>query len=295
MMSNERKLLIFMLLKCGVGATSACLVSGLGVWLALNEMLDGYAVAEEPVPAPRLGEQPVAPPRLAGHRLGEQVPLPQQADVYIVQRGDTLAGIARRHGMSLVSLLERNRQFRNPDLIYPGEKVYLTPATATALGTRTGTHKPVPRLKASKPSRQREIRIPIGTEEVSEVRLLQGNPQPLQKQPNAPASPPSIPPANTPAPPKSPEVSEVRLLQGNPQPPQKQPNAPASPPSIPPANTPEPLKSPENFRNYLFNGVKVNEFGGGLPLSIFQPGEFGGVRRSNQLVEGSGEGSAKKN
>jgi LysM repeat protein len=49
-----------------------------------------------------------------------------QADVYIVQRGDNLYRIARRHGMTLASLLRKNKQFRsNPNLIYPGDKVYL--------------------------------------------------------------------------------------------------------------------------------------------------------------------------
>lgn len=56
-----------------------------------------------------------------------------QADVYIVQRGDNLYRIARRHGMTLASLLRKNKQFRsNPNLIYPGDKVYL--------GTRLSSH-----------------------------------------------------------------------------------------------------------------------------------------------------------
>jgi LysM repeat protein len=56
-----------------------------------------------------------------------------QADVYIVQRGDNLYRIARRHGITLASLLRKNKQFRsNPNLIYPGDKVYL--------GTRLSSH-----------------------------------------------------------------------------------------------------------------------------------------------------------
>jgi len=45
---------------------------------------------------------------------------------YRVKRGDTLYGIARRHGISLSQLLQWNPHFRsNPNLIYPGEMVYL--------------------------------------------------------------------------------------------------------------------------------------------------------------------------
>lgn len=79
-------------------------------------------------------EQPRKDRRAAENfQLGKQ-PIPQtnvqkpqtQADVYIVQRGDNLYRIARRHGMTLASLLRKNKQFRrNPNLIYPGDKVYL--------------------------------------------------------------------------------------------------------------------------------------------------------------------------
>lgn len=42
-----------------------------------------------------------------------------------VRRGDTLSGIARRHHMSLRKLEKANPQIKNPNLIYPGEKVKL--------------------------------------------------------------------------------------------------------------------------------------------------------------------------
>lgn len=43
---------------------------------------------------------------------------------YTVVSGDTLGGIAARHGLSLAQLLDKNPQFRaNPDLIHPGDKV----------------------------------------------------------------------------------------------------------------------------------------------------------------------------
>lgn len=45
---------------------------------------------------------------------------------YIVKSGDTLSGIAARHGISLTQLLAKNPQFRaNPNLIHPGDRVVL--------------------------------------------------------------------------------------------------------------------------------------------------------------------------
>lgn len=42
---------------------------------------------------------------------------------YTVVRGDTLWGIARRYGVDLTSLIALNPQIKNPNLIYPGQKV----------------------------------------------------------------------------------------------------------------------------------------------------------------------------
>lgn len=47
----------------------------------------------------------------------------QQREVYVVKRGDTLWHIARRYGMTLADLVARNPQIKNPNLIYPGERV----------------------------------------------------------------------------------------------------------------------------------------------------------------------------
>jgi len=42
---------------------------------------------------------------------------------YTVQSGDTLSGIAQRHGVSLAQLLQANPQITNPSLIHPGQQI----------------------------------------------------------------------------------------------------------------------------------------------------------------------------
>jgi len=44
-------------------------------------------------------------------------------DVYIVVKGDTLWGIAKRYGVTLAALIRANPQIRNPNLIHPGDEV----------------------------------------------------------------------------------------------------------------------------------------------------------------------------
>ena len=43
--------------------------------------------------------------------------------VYIVRKGDTLWGIAKRYGVALTTLIASNPQIKNPNLIYPGDRV----------------------------------------------------------------------------------------------------------------------------------------------------------------------------
>ena len=42
---------------------------------------------------------------------------------YVVRKGDTLWGIAKKYGVNLAALIANNPQIKNPNLIYPGDKV----------------------------------------------------------------------------------------------------------------------------------------------------------------------------
>src|SRR5581483_3287784 len=47
-------------------------------------------------------------------------PSPSHGKTYVVQKGDTLSGIAQKEGVSLQALIAANPQISNPNLIYPG-------------------------------------------------------------------------------------------------------------------------------------------------------------------------------
>ena len=44
---------------------------------------------------------------------------------YTVKKGDTLWGIAKAYGVSLTALIAANPQIKNPNLIYPGDRVQM--------------------------------------------------------------------------------------------------------------------------------------------------------------------------
>lgn len=49
----------------------------------------------------------------------------KETAVYLVRKGDTLWGIAKRYGVTLTALIAANPQIKNPNLIYPGDRVTL--------------------------------------------------------------------------------------------------------------------------------------------------------------------------
>ncbi len=73
-----------------------------------------------------------ANPQIANPNLiypGQQILIPGDSapSSHMVRHGDTLGGIASRHGVSLSALLAANRQIDNPDLIFPGQQITLPP------------------------------------------------------------------------------------------------------------------------------------------------------------------------
>jgi len=47
----------------------------------------------------------------------------QQSDTYTVKSGDTLWKISKKYQIGLSEIINANKQFTNPDLIYPGDQV----------------------------------------------------------------------------------------------------------------------------------------------------------------------------
>ena len=47
------------------------------------------------------------------------------AETYTVRKGDTLWGIAKRYDVTLAALIAAKPQIKNPNLIYPGDKVLI--------------------------------------------------------------------------------------------------------------------------------------------------------------------------
>ncbi len=46
-------------------------------------------------------------------------------ETYTVQKGDTLWIISKKYQVGISEIVESNKQFANPNLIYPGDKVYI--------------------------------------------------------------------------------------------------------------------------------------------------------------------------
>ncbi len=107
------------------------------VWPAASAYFVSLQLAEEPLPdyvrytfefwedqvagaglTEVTGEQTAASGSSASGSGGERV-------VYTVKKGDTLWGIAGRYGVALTDLIAANPQIKNPNLIYPGDRVKL--------------------------------------------------------------------------------------------------------------------------------------------------------------------------
>lgn len=66
------------------------------------------------------------PPRPRPPKPGP--PRPPKKQTYIVQKGDTLFFIAKRFGVTLEALIRANPQIKDPNLIFPGDVIYIPQA-----------------------------------------------------------------------------------------------------------------------------------------------------------------------
>ncbi|MET8684857.1 LysM peptidoglycan-binding domain-containing protein [Streptomyces sp. NPDC004732] len=134
----------------------------------------------------------------AKHAVQRSAPAPKvetikpAAKKYIVKRDDTLSGIAVKHGISLKALLDMNEgRFPDPDLIFSGQHVYLSPGAKlvvpdTVNKDRGGTKDPqageskVP--KPSKPVTPKPVTPPAPQgQAVTLESLLQSKPVGMQR------------------------------------------------------------------------------------------------------------------
>jgi len=86
-----------------------------------------------------LAELDAANPELARHDFifpGDRVVIPSKGGSgHIVRSGETVSGIARRHGVSVQAIVAANG-LRNPDLIHPGDRLSIPSAQASRPTTR---------------------------------------------------------------------------------------------------------------------------------------------------------------
>ncbi|QCU77827.1 LysM peptidoglycan-binding domain-containing protein [Citricoccus sp. SGAir0253] len=83
----------------------------------------------------------------SGRSTGAKAPASRSAATYTVKAGDTLSGIAARHGMGLSVLLKANGMTTS-SVIHPGQKLKLSGA-ATSSGRSTGAKAPASRSAAT--------------------------------------------------------------------------------------------------------------------------------------------------
>jgi len=84
--------------------------------------------------APGAGAKPAPKPAPAA------TPVASSGKTHKVVKGDTLSGIAGRYGTSVAKLLSLNPSIKNPNLIYPGQRIKLPSGAAASKPTPKDTH-----------------------------------------------------------------------------------------------------------------------------------------------------------
>lgn len=162
---------------------------------------------EKPTTSKPTGEKPVTPtkpttskPTTGKPGVGTQKPSKPGETVngstkYVIKKGDTLWGIATKHGITLQKLLDMNAgRFPNPDLIFPGQHAWLAeghalvvPDTINKVRPSKPTPpvekpiKPVLPVKPVTPEKPKPVTPPVTTDAVTLESLLQVKPTGVQK------------------------------------------------------------------------------------------------------------------
>ena len=122
-----------------------------------------------------------------------------QSTKYTVQRGDTLAAIARKYGVSMAALQQAN-SLRNPDLIWAGQRLVIPGAPAATTETPAPTPQPT---EAS----------PVPSQPATEASLTaQPTPEPSPAALPTATKPPTAQPTAKPSVPKSHTVQAGETL-----------------------------------------------------------------------------------
>lgn len=109
------------------------------IWQISNAVFNRLELAQEPIPDyvkyyfgfiedTRRDAKVQEKKQTASTNNGNNKPQSQQnakPKTYSVKKGDTMWAIAKRNGMSLDQLVKKNPQIKNPNLIYPGNKINL--------------------------------------------------------------------------------------------------------------------------------------------------------------------------
>lgn len=106
------------------------------IWQISNAIFNKLEVAQEPTPNyvkyyfgfiedTRQTAKVKEKKKTSGSNSKSKIKQKTKPKIYTVKKGDTMWAIAKRNGMSLQQLVKKNPQIKNPNLIYPGNKINL--------------------------------------------------------------------------------------------------------------------------------------------------------------------------